>query len=195
MTQQPRPKRKRKGDRLLSPGSSQAQIACDFAMAAFDEAGRLAERKWGIDRLPALCSQETAIRYGRALGKLNEAIAATNVDEVARIAAACQRGLAVMDDEATKAGHKPVPLRSASCLLDGQIITVVQEISDLENYQKSENEAVFTAREFAVAIKSLKIDGGLYSAVKDSFPQAELKSIKSKLPKDFWRHGDELPPL
>lgn len=195
MTSQPRPKRQRKSDRLLAPGATRQQIECDFAIAGFDEAARMMERKWGIDRLPAIVSAETAAKYGRAIGMLNEAIEAENVAEVIRIAAACQRALAVLDAEATEAGHQPVAAKFVQCEYDGAIFTIVQDIADLETYQKSENEIVFTAREFAVAMKALKLDGGLVAAVKEQFPQAQLADIHSRLPEDFWQNGGDPIPF
>lgn len=188
------PKRKRKGDRLLSPGASVKQIECDFAMAGFDEASRAMDRKWGIDRLPALCSADTAQKFGSAIAKLNAAIDSEDPDEVRLRAGVCHRGLFAMEKEATENGAQPVNPKFCQCEFEGKIFTVVQEISDLQNYEKAENEAVFTMREAAVLLKSLKMDATIIQQVKDEFPLAQITSLTKRLPDSFWNGGgDELP--
>lgn len=189
-----RPQRRRRGDRLLNPGATAAQIECDFAMAGFDEAAKAMERKWGIDRLPALCTQETARKYGRAIAKLNEAIDAEDPNDVARFAGACHRGLIVMDKEATEAGAQPLTAKAVQCEFEGTTFTAIGSVEELQAYEKAGNEIVFTMREFAVVMKEMKLDGGLVKQMKEHFPNAGITKFESKLGNQFWKSGgDEIP--
>ena len=108
MTAPQRPRRRgQAADRLLNPSLTQAEIACDYALAPFDRVAREMDGKWGIDRLPELVSVETAEKWGRTLSSINDAIAASDPELVKAWAEVGIRGFAVMDAEAEKRGAKP----------------------------------------------------------------------------------------
>lgn len=189
-----RPRRQRKGDRLTNPDATASQIEIDHALAPFDEASRAMDRKWGIDRLPALVSETTAARFGKGIGMLNDAIRDEDSEKVQRLAGQLRKFIGSMDAEATENGSRAMPLRSASCEFEGRIFTVIQEIADIQNYEKQENEMVFTIREFAVVMKAMRLDGELANATKKYFPQSQITDFKSKLGDNFWKEGgDEIP--
>ena len=91
---------RRKEDPLFWSGITAEELACDKAAAPFDEAIRQMDAKWGIGRLVANVSPETAAKWGSALAKLNAAIAARDVDETVARVGVLLRGLTAMDAEA-----------------------------------------------------------------------------------------------
>lgn len=189
-----RPRRERKGDRLLNPDARRAEIQCDYGVAPLDRVAEEYDSKWGIDRLPELVSTETAEKYGFSIGKLNEALAATDPEQTKAWAAVCIRGLHAMDAEATKLGRKPAsgkylefeledenggePFR-CGILFDGaEWQTAQDQRPDLK---------FFTLREAAIALRT-KIKTGPIEAIKGAFPGASVVAYRPKVELD-----DEIP--
>ncbi len=175
MTQQrpKRPRRKRKGDRLLNPGASKEEIMVDHAIASFDRAAIEMERKWGYDRLPELVSPETAQRYGAAIAFLNEAINETNPQKAVSAAQNAIKGLAVLDAEAERLGHtQPSPLFSGDA--DGWGFRVIADAGD-----PTPNDGIpaFTIREVGLALKAQL---NAVADVKQHFDKAEATNITPK---------------
>lgn len=181
MTAQPkRPRREKKGDRLLNPDATRAQIQCDYGVAPLDRVANEYDRKWGIERLPELVSTDTAEKYGFSIGKLNEAITATDPEQTKAWAAVCIRGLHAMDAEATRLGAKPAsgkyleyeledehggePFRMGILFDDKEWQTAQDERPDLK---------FFTLREAAIALRT-KMDTGPVAEVKKAFPGAQV---------------------
>ena len=79
--QHKRPRRQKKGDRLLDRAASLNEIQCDKAVAVMDRLAIQMDRRWGVDRLPELVSIETAQKYGSALAKLNAALEGNDQQE------------------------------------------------------------------------------------------------------------------
>jgi hypothetical protein len=123
-------KGRRYGDRLLTPDSSPALTACDYAVAPFDRAALDADRTWGVDRLPELVAPETAAKWGIALAQLCAAIDAGKPDEVVQRVAVCLRGFAAMDTEARQRGHKPLTPSYWQADHDGRRVAIVREVGD-----------------------------------------------------------------
>ena len=123
-------KRRRQGDRLLTPDGPPVLAACDYAVAPFDRAALDADQTWGQDRLPELVSPETAARYGAALGKLNAAIRSNDEAEVIARVNVCIRGLAAMDKEARERGHKPLSPTYWQGVINGRRVAIVREPGD-----------------------------------------------------------------
>ena len=192
MNKPARPRRQGKGDRLLTPDASSAQIRCDHAIAPFDRAAREFDHQWGVDRLPELVSPATAERYGSAIAKLNAAVEAEDPELCAHKAAVCIRGLQAMDAEARAAGHKPTA-DFWEFDLEGFRIAILRETGDWTVVQRErpDIQAVYSMREVAVMLRDLKS----LNVVKAEFPGAEVKKITAKsLPKSFYEAGgDPLP--
>jgi len=117
-----------KFDRLLYPAATSEDIRMSYACSAFDRAALLSEQTWGIDKLPALVSTETAARYASAMSRLNAALQGDDPAVVAHVAAVCVRGLAAMDAEARAAGHAPIP--ADVWQLDGGKIGIIRDERD-----------------------------------------------------------------
>ena len=179
-----RPRRQRKGDRLLAPGATTAEVAVDHAVAPFDRAARQADQTWGVDRLPELVSPDTASKYGFSVGKLNDAIRSEDAELTAQWSAVCIRGMAAMDAEARAAGHTPMPSGFWMYEQDGNQIVIAREMRDWPLIEKMHpGVPIFSMRE---VFNALEAYGQTVVAVKEHFPGAEVKSIKpiDKEPQD-----------
>lgn len=191
-----RPRRQRKGDRLLAPGASAEQIKCDYAIAPLDRMAIEYDRKWGIDRLPEIVSPETAQRYGAAMAHLNECIEASDPATVQAAAENCMRGLQAMDAEAT-ASKKPTATGEfweyELTGHDGNPPFKFAIMADPHEWQTSQASRpdlrFFTMREVAIALQA-HANSPLIDAVKKNFPASEVVSIRpGRIPPG----GDPIP--
>ena len=188
-----RPQRRGLPDRLLDVDASEAEVTCDVAIAPFDRAMREAEHRWGYDRLPELVSTETATKWGRTMGRLNTALAQSNADEVARIAASAIRGLAVMEREAEAAGETPTNFWEYE--LDGFRFAIIDDERRREQAAQSRPDLeIYSMREVGTALREISKAG--VGEAKKAFPKARVIKLtpSEKLPPSFWEHGgDEIP--
>jgi hypothetical protein len=196
-----RPRPRRKHDRVTWSGASREDIAVDHAILPFDQAARLMDARWGIDRLPALVSPETAARYGRTLGSLNAAIEATDEARATDRAQACIRGMAAMEAEARAAGHVPPTSGVLEADIDGFRFGI---LPDPAMWRIAEREhpglPIYTLREISVLLRAKDTADGMVAAVKSAFPCAEVTAIRPKqkqpelpTPPDGAFFDDELP--
>lgn len=183
-----RPQRHNKHDRLMHSGAKPEEIACDSALAPFDTAARAMERKWGVNRLEGLVSPETAARYGSALGKMNAAIEANDPAETAIRVGVCVRGMAALDAEATAAGHRPLPPAVQEIEVGGQLCVVLWDANQWPAYAALRpGVRTYSPREVGLALAAY---GQTVAAVKDAFPGAEVKAVRSPLAQVL---DDEIP--
>lgn len=178
--QTPRPRRQRKGDRLLNPDARRAEIEVDHAVAPFDRAAEHYDKIWGIDRLPSLVTPELAARYGAAVGYLNECIRENDPAKTVAAVNNCLRGMEAMNAEAERLGAKPAsgeyieyelepegaePPFRCGILFDGaEWQTAQDERPDLK---------FFTLREAAIALRT-KMSTGPIAEIKQAFPGAQV---------------------
>lgn len=174
-----RPVRHHKSDRLICPGASAAEIACDHALAPFDRAARAMDAKWGIDRLPELVSPETAAKYGSAMAKLNTAIDSGDAEEVAARVGVCIRGMDALEAEAISLGHQPMPADVWIAEADGIRFGVCREPGDWPTLKAVHPDLVtYTLREVALALAHYRDTGLNFHAVKEAFPGAQITEIR-----------------
>lgn len=183
-----RPRRQRKHDRITYGGKvTNEEIAVDHALAPLDAAAREADRTWGVDRLIELVSPETAMKFGRVLGRINDAIEANDAQAAAKDVAIAIRGYAAMDKEAREAGHTPPDPRVVVVgVPDGSGASYGILLDDRLWKRASEEYPgvrLFTLQEIAILIHET---GGspLVDAVKAAFPGATITGIKAKQPMD-----------
>lgn len=197
--QTPRPRRQRKGDRLLNPDARRAEIEVDHAVAPFDRMANEMDAKWGIDRLPSLVTPELAARYGAAVGYLNECIAANKPADTVAAVNNCLRGMEAMNAEAERLGAKPAsgkyleyelesengePPFRFGILKDGcEWQTAKAERPDLEFY---------SLREVAVALRA-SIKTPPIEAIKKAFPGSQVVEHRHT-PMEVLLN-DEIPPF
>lgn len=171
-----RPQRHNRHDRLTHHGASPTEIKCDMATGPFDGACREMDRKWGVDRLPELVSPATAARWGQAMADLNAAIDSGDEALTVQKVNACLRGFSAMDAEATAAGHQPIPPAAQEIEIDGQLCAVLWDAAQWPAYQKARpGIRVYTPLEVANALAHY---GKIVAAVKDSFPGAEVVTVR-----------------
>lgn len=175
----PKAKRPRKWDRFTAPDASAGDTAAHYALAPYDEAVRQADKTWGVDRLPAIVSPETAAKWGTAMAQLNAAIETGDVDQITARVGVCLRGIDAMNAEAERTG------KSKS---NPEII----EFSDNEMFHfailkderdwpalKAQNPHIvyFTRPEVANAMKAYMNALPTLEAVKEHFPNAKITKL------------------
>lgn len=185
------PKRTKRHDRILHSLANTAQIRCDMATGPFDAKAREMDRKWGIDRLPDLVSAATADRWGLAMAQLNEAIEAGDHALTVQRVDACLRGFAIMDAEATAAGHDPSNPEVWEYELDGVLYGIVQDGCEWPAAEAARpGIKLHSLREAVVALKAYKSAAPILETVKRSFPDATITAIR---PVDDDLGGDKIP--
>lgn len=174
-----RPQRHNKHDRLMHSAMKPEEVACDFALGPFDTAARAMERRWGVNRLEGLVPPAMAAKYGFAIGHLNACIEAANPTDTAAAVANCVKGLAAMDREAEAAGHKPIPPEAQEIDVDGQLSAILWDANQWPVYADLRpGIRTYTPREVANALAAY---GPSVAAVKDAFPGAEVKAVRSPI--------------
>lgn len=154
MTAPQRPRRRgHAADRLLNPSLTQAEIACDYALAPFDRASRATDAKWGVDRLPELVSTETAEKWGRTLASLNDAITASDPELVKAWAEVGIRGFAVMEAEAEKRGSVPADPAIWEYEFDGLKFGIFKDGANWQSAKRKRPDLVlYSMQEVAAAL-------------------------------------------
>ena len=172
-----RPTRQKKEDRLTNPGATAAQIRCDVCLGPFDQAVRAADRKWGVDRLPEIVSPESALKWGKAMAGLNDAIQSEDPDKVKFWVEVCLRGLTAMDAEAVALGRPVSDPMIWEHEYEGTVYGIIEDGREWPAaYAKRPGIAIHTMREVAVALHAHR--NGLVDAIKLSFPGAEVKAVR-----------------
>jgi hypothetical protein len=186
-----KPQRQHKHDRLVTPGGSSAEIACDHAVAPFDRVCRDAERTWGIDRLPELVPPDMAARFGKAMGVLNAAINADDPDATTAAAANCIRGLQAMDAAARAAGHQPIAPEAWEFEIDGKPCALLRDDRAWPAYAAQRpGVRVYSLREVSLALAAY---GQTVAAVKDALPGAAVSAVRPAPSALELELEDELP--
>ena len=176
-----RPRRQKKHDRLTYGGAPTVEVQADMALAPFDKAMRDAERKWGVDRLPELVSTDSAAKWGYALGKLNEANAACDVEQVKAWVGVCLRGLKAMDEEATAAGHQPSDPDIWEYEYNDHRFGIIHDGREWPAaHAKRPGLTIYTMQEVAVALTAHKNALPAIEAVKQAFPGSEVTAVRKK---------------
>lgn len=182
MTAQPRPRRERKGDRLLAPGCTKEEIMVDYAVAPFDRIAREMDNAWGVDRLPELVTPALSAKFGAAVAYLNEAINANDPDKAAAAATNCIKGLRAMDAEARSLGRQPLPADVWVHQHEGRTFAVMRETGDWTTLQAQlPDTAIYSLQEVALAMEAYKSALPVLDAAKRAFPGAAVVRVRSTL--------------
>ena len=157
-----------------------------MAMSPYNRAAYESEKKWGIGRLEELVSPDTAKRYGYAMADLNAAYETSDPDKVVACANNAIKGLAVMDAEATAAGHQPATgdfWEYELEAMDGKPAMRFAIMRDDYEWQTAKDKrpdlTFYTMREIANALRAYH-EAPLVAAVKENFPGAEITKITPK---------------
>ena len=186
MKRPPRPKRDKRSDRLLNPGSSPTEIKVDFCLGPFDAMARQMDLKWGVDRLPDLISPHLAERWGITMANLNAAIEAgysampdeadqTRANVIACVEA-CLRGFKAMDEYA-EANNKPKadPTVIEFQRQDGSKFGIMPDAAYWPKIKESRPDLVlYSLQEVANALESYGCLSDFAVETKKAFPSAEV---------------------
>ena len=178
--------KRNKPDVFFSPNTqnSATHHAIHNCLLPLDKTASEMEQKWGPDILPSLVSNDTALRFGSALGKLNAAIADNDPEIVSKRADILMRGWIKMDDEATERGHKPLPPEIWTYTTEKFKLAITRTSAEAINAAKLarlEGFSFYSMEEVALILESKT----LVNQTKAVFPGATVKSVSNKsLPDD-----------
>lgn len=152
-----------------------------MTLSTLDNIAAGMERKWGVDRLPALAGKDTRTRFDHWREKLNAAIeAGADTDHLAGIVA---RGWQAMDAAATALGCFPIPAGVAEVNLPGHGIVAIAH-SD-EAARAAILQAKFEGRRIAVwtmtEVAAVLTVHGIAHAAKHEFPGALVTTLPAEM--------------
>ena len=127
------------------------------ALIQVDQAFFDSEQKYGVGRLERLVTPATLAAYQRGWAAYRLALEEGDADALEQIGPKMIQALAVMDAEATAAGHKPLDVSTwETALPDGRVLVVVRtaaEASAVIRAEKAPN-AVSTAPRLGMTVVS-----------------------------------------
>ena len=175
-----RSKRPGRFDRFTHPDASPADTINWHVCAAFDEACRAMDLKWGVDRLPSLVPVDVAERYGRARAALDEAIRADDTEAVKQNAENCARGLAKMDEIADASGaQRSSPQTWEMSDGNGFHFAILQDERDWPALKAARPDLVFFTRgEVINAMRAYHSAIADLKEIQKHFPDAKITKIK-----------------
>lgn len=172
-----RPQRLKASDRMLSGPSKVEEQAVQMTLAPFDRVAKEMDTAWGIDVLPELVEPEMAQKYGQALGKLNAAIEACDLETVVKYVGVCVRGMQAMNEAALAAGMQPASDDVWTVEINGRVYGLVRDDRQWARLaQQMPDVELLSSREMALAIEVYKRSetGKLIEAAGQAFPKAEV---------------------
>jgi hypothetical protein len=144
-------------------------------MIPVDEAFWASEQRWGVGRLERLVFPATLAAYQRGWSAYRLALEEGDASALEAIGPKMIQALAVMDTEATQAGHKPLDVSTwETALPDGRVLVVVRT--------GAEASAVIRAEKAAKAVSAAPRLG--MTVVSDPVAP-ESPSTESTLPVDI----------
>ena len=156
------------------------------ALRPLDQVARAMEKKWGVDRLPALVSPETAAKFGSAKGKLDAAIQSGTIDEVTHKTKVMMRAWNALDKEAEATGAEALEPEVWTVKVNQQRYAFVQ--SNAEAWKASPKLKGVRVMSLDEVARLLDTQFEAVGQVKDAFPGATVKDAGKRQPLD-----DEIP--
>src|SRR3712207_2542828 len=155
-----------------------------------DELAHRMERKWGVDRLRLLVSDDLRHRFDRQRFKLNAAITSGDHDALATECARMRKALETLDAAAEAIGAEPIaPEVWEVALPDGTVAAVVRTTADAHHVVGDGRlKRVYTLAEVANLIHACPE----VIKAKDTFPGAEVVAVRSR-PDPLEGLDDEIP--
>lgn len=139
------------------------------------------ERRWGIDRLPYLVSQDTYLKYITQEERLDAAIRAGDADAVRKQASTMMRAFAALESEALERGHKELTAKWFECQAeDGRVVIVAPDFPTAHLAAKERPDCVIFAMPEVAALLCRDSLSGMVGKVKEAFPGAMIKNIGPK---------------
>lgn len=156
------------------------------------------ERKWGVDRLPLLVSEQLRAAFYRQQDLLNDALGSGDLTLIDIQAGGMKRAWQALDQAAAQAGQKPLSADVWEVKLpkSGKIVAVVRTSAEAHLVAGPDRET-WTLAEIACLIDGLD---GKVAEIKRVFPGAEITAIhKTETPETptkesfDWAKGDDIP--
>jgi hypothetical protein len=170
--------------------------AIHYSIMPLDKVAVDMELKWGCERLPQLVSTETALKFGSAKAKLDEAIQANDPQAVAKRADVLIKGWKVLNDEAEANGHKPLSPKIWPHTTDkGFQFAVAQgnpdAIKALKEDEALKGVVVYSLEELGRMLESERS----LNALKLQLPGQPIKSVSVMTPerRAMYLVDDEIP--
>jgi hypothetical protein len=149
-----------------------------------------AERRWGVDRLRLLVTDDLRARWDRQWMAYCRAVQANDLGGIQKHGAATRRAVAALEAAATAAGAQPIEPVVWESAHDGRVISVVRTAAEAYAVAADgRNREVWTLDEL---VRAALHRAEAISAVKATFPGATVVTIKS--PTVDWDRGDDMPP-
>lgn len=145
-------------------------------LAPLDQTANEMETKWGFDRLPALVSEQTALRFAGARQDLDNALEQGDFQAISETAANLRRGWAALDAEATAAGQQPFDPLAWGFMVGTMKAAVVRDAAAQAEVQKAcPDTQVWTLSEIGNLLAALfKDQYPTIAKAKELFPGATV---------------------
>jgi hypothetical protein len=171
---------------LNGPDYSLAKAILD----GVDETIAASERRWGVDRLRLLVTDDLRSRWDRQWQSWCRAVKANDLADIQKHGAAVRRAVAALEAAAVSAGGEPLAPTVWETAYEGRVIAVVR--TSAEAYAvatQGRGVEVWTLDELVrVALPRT----AMIAAAKEVFPGAKVVRYQSP-PADWANGGDPLP--
>ena len=162
------------------PENSYEHDQVDGALKPLDALANEMESRWGRGKLQELVSPETSAKFEAVVQKLNVAILSHDVADVIKKSTVLIRGWKAMENEATEAGHKPMPPELWDCHAPAEddkpeVAFVIAKDASAATMAEVD-VPVYTTQEIARIIRAWRLQSAVQTA-KQSFPGAEVVRI------------------
>ena len=139
------------------------------------------ERRWGVDRLPALVDPALRDRFWSQMDKLNAAIASNSPADVEAEVEVTLRGYAALEAKAREMGSKEIEgIAWTAPMEDGRVIAIVRDIHEIGVIKKDMPDAIVYSVQEVAAILAAWTDqqkDDAVNRVKDLFPGAHVTKV------------------
>lgn len=152
-----------------------------------DDVSRGFEARWGYGRLERLCSPALAVKWDSQWQRMNAAIQAQHLADVATLAQGCMRGWAAVEADALALGHKPLDPDAweTRMPLTGEVLRVVKTIAD-SHAPVPQGTVVMTLAEVAGIVQAQR-----KRVYQEPPPPPGCDKPDPSLPAEFWKSGGD----
>ena len=151
------------------------------------------ERRWGVERLPALVDPALRDRFWSQMDKLNAAIASNSPVDVEAEVEVTLRGYAALEAKAREMGSKEIEgIAWTAPMEDGRVIAIVRDVHEIGVIKKDMPDAIVYSVQEVAAILAAWTDqqkNDAVNRVKDLFPGAHVTKV-TELEQEL---DDEIP--
>jgi len=180
-----------KPDMLLDSGMMQdiKRSRIQSLVWNYDRAIAEAEVVWGADRLPYLVGEDLRLKWWRNVEALNKAIFENDVEQVEIAVPRMIKGIAVLIEQATAAGQKPIEPDVWETTMGDKVLRVVRSWPEhAAPVDKRPNVVTYSLEEIARILQAREMS--VVNSVKETWPGASVQRVKSPTDAEL---DDEIP--